>query len=417
MKKLAIILSFTCAWVYSHAQVNFVRNPDFEQYSKCPDDWSEIYYANNWRNATDSTMSKNGMEYYNVCGNTGIDKGLYVPDNTSFYQYPHSGNGMAGGHFYNDGKIPPPSPLPNSYRDYLQGHLIQPLIAGKTYCVSFWVNCTEASGYAHNKIGVYLDNGSVNHIADTAGKEITTVTPQVYTDSVLADTANWVKIEGSFVASGNETYITIGNFFPNSMVTTKVTNYWFAFPQYSYYLIDDVSVIPIDSPARAGADRWVEMSKTVNIGRVGDTTAKGLDCKWYHKGVLIDSSAIISVHAAATKGIVDTYVVVQTICGIVTTDTVNVWTVGLGINNIALQNTFSIYPNPSDGNIVISKSEANNKAISVKVFDLLGRVLQQQQLAFANNQSSLKINLPTGTYIVELQDSEGNVNRERISIH
>lgn len=27
-----------------------------------------------------------------------------------------------------------------------------------------------------------------------------------------------------------------------------------------------------------------EQSKQVQIGRVGDSTAIGLDCKWYHKG-------------------------------------------------------------------------------------------------------------------------------------
>ncbi len=413
-----MILSFTCAWVYSHAQVNFVRNPDLEQYSKCPDDWNEIYYANNWRNATDSNMVY-GMEYYNVCGNAALDKVLHVPDNGGFYQYPHSGNGMAGAHFFNDETSPSPSPLPNDYRDYLQGHLSKPLTAGKTYCVSFWVNLAEASGVAQNKIGAYLDNGAVNHIVSTAGSKITTVIPQVYTDSVLADTMNWVKIEGSFVAKGNETYITIGCFAPIDSVKTVVTNYRSTSTQYSYYLIDDVSVIPIDLKADAGANRWVEMSKTVQVGRVGDTTAKGLDCKWYHKGVLIDSGAIISVHAAATKGIVDTYVVVQTICGIVTTDTVTVWTVGLGITSPSPKERdgVRVYPNPSDGNIVITKSEANDKVISVKVFDLLGRVLQQQPLLFTNNQSSLKIDVPTGIYIIELQDSEGNISRERIIIH
>ncbi len=420
MKKIAVTIYFICAWANAHAQINFVKNPDLETYTTCPDYLNQIIYCKYWSIPKDSTTTSDySMEYYNACGNAFLDHGSHVPANTGFYQYPHSGNGMAGAVMYYDKTAPhPASPIPFNYRDYLQGHLYQPLTAGKTYCISFWVNCTEGAGYAQNKIGAYLDNGAINTLPIPVATEITSVTPQVYTNTVIKDTANWTKIEGSFVATGNETYITIGNFFTNAATDTLVTNYWFGAYQYSYYLIDDVSVIPIDSPARAGADVWVEETKSVQIGRVGDSTAKGLDCKWYHKGMLIDSGAIVSVHAAATKGIVDTYVVVQTICGIVTTDTVNVWTVPLGITSPSPleRDGVRFYPNPSDGNIIITKSEANNNAISVKVFDLLGRVLQQQQLLFTNNQSNLKIEASSGIYILELQDNKGNVSRVRIQI-
>ena len=79
---------------------------------------------------------------------------------------------------------------------------------------------TEAYGYAHNKIGAYLDDGSINALPLPPGSEVNTVVPQVYTDSIIRDTLHWVKISGSFTASGTETHISIGNFFPNTAVDT-----------------------------------------------------------------------------------------------------------------------------------------------------------------------------------------------------
>ncbi len=416
IRSIMITIVFTCVYAIAYTQVNFVKNPSFEEYYACPDGWNKIYLAKSWRNATDSIMVL-GMEYYHECGNVFIDKSAHLPNNTSFYQSPRSGKGMVGELLFNDKSEPMPHPLPFNYRDNLQGHLIKPLEAGKSYCVTFWVNSAEASGYVHNKIGAYLDNGAINFIADTAGEEITSVTPQVYTNIIIEDTMNWVKIEGSFVASGNETYITIGNFFPNSAVTTKYPNYWNVFYTTSYYLIDDVSVVPLDLKAEAGADRWVEQSKTVAIGRVGDTTAEALDCKWYHKGKLIDSGAIIQVAAHTVKYAVDTYVVVQTVCGMQSRDTVLVRTVGLDISEMNFENAYSIYPNPSNGNILISCFVIPKESITAKVYDLLGRIVDQQTLNFNNKEATLKLNIPSGSYILELKDEAGNVQRERIVVN
>jgi hypothetical protein len=425
MKPFLIAVLLVCSSVYTEAQTNFVKNGDLELYSKCPDDWNEIYLAKFWRNATDSVMNKAGMEYYNACGNTSLDNGLHIPNNLSYWQYPHSGQGMAGAHLYYDksgGASTPAYPLPFNYRDCLQGHLYKPLIAGKSYCVSFWVNLTEASGYAHNKIGAYLDDGSINSIADTAGEEITTVTPQVYTNTILADTMNWVKIEGSFVANGNETYISIGNFFPNSSVSAIVTDYRFAFENYSYYLVDDISVVPVDAIAHAGVDRWVELGKQTQIGPVEDSTARGMDCKWYYKSKLIDSGNVITVSASTIKYAVDTYVVVQNVCGKTTRDTMLLRTVGAGMSSFATtENTFTISPNPSNGKFVINDASLRggttkqSQQMFIKVYDLLGRVVYEQSLILTKAQTPLELNLAKGTYIVELRTEEA-VLRERILI-
>ncbi|MGC4057322.1 MAG: T9SS type A sorting domain-containing protein [Chitinophagaceae bacterium] len=186
--------------------------------------------------------------------------------------------------------------------------------------------------------------------------------------------------------------------------------------QISYYLIDDVSVIPTDLDADAGSDTWVEQGKKRDIGRVGDTTAMGLDCKWYHKGMLIDSGAVISVNANATKGAVDTYVVVQTICGLEKRDTVLVKTVGLGVQEFGFGDHFSIFPNPSNGIVSVTAESSPKGSIRASIYDLLGRMLMHEPVEFSNKQASIKLNLPEGIYILELRDEAGNVQRERITL-
>jgi hypothetical protein len=51
-----------------------------------------------------------------------------------------------------------------------------------------------------------------------------------------------------------------------------------------------------------------------------------------------------------------------------------------------------------------------------KVYDLLGRIVYQKELSFANNQSSVDLNVADGIYILKLTDSEGNSSRQRIEI-
>ena len=430
MKTVLLSFLLICVSVSTEAQTNYVRNGDMEQYYTCPDDWNQLSRAKYWSMPIDSIGEPiYAGEYFNACSCPNIYAGL--PSNGAFYQYPHSDSGMGGFLFYYDKSFPPPysgGPLPFDYRDYLQGRLHKALSAGKVYCVSFWVNMAEASGYGHNKIGAYLDNGAINSLPLAPGTEITSVTPQVYTNTKITDTANWVKIEGPFVATGKETYITIGVFVVNSLIDTITTNYWSLYNQYSYYLVDDIAVVPIDAIAHAGVDRWVEMGKQTQIGPVEDSTARGMDCQWYYKGKLVGNGNVITVSASTIKYAVDTYVVVQNVCGKTTRDTMLLRTVGAGMSTFATtENTFSISPNPNSGKLVIARNEAISDAslrggttkqsqqMFIKVYDLLGRVVYEQSLILNKAQTPLELNLAKGTYILELRTEEA-VQRERILI-
>jgi hypothetical protein len=406
--KNAIILILVCVCTSVQAQTNFVKNPSFEVYSLCPTDADQITYCKYWSNIVDTVFrpgSTWASEYFIKCAIGNLHSGL--PENNYFYQWPFNGNGMAGASFYFDKTLPPP-PVPN-YREYLQGRLHSRLKPGKNYCLSFYINLMERSSYAQNKIGAYLDNGAINSWGGVSGEEYTGITPQVYSDSVIRDTFAWMKIEGSFIATGNETHITIGNFFKNEDISVEKVGG----SQYSYYLIDDVSVVESDLKADAGPDVKIPVGKAGEIGRVGDTTAGAIDCKWYHKGALIDSGAVIIVNGGSIVGEVDTYVVVQTICGNITRDTALVRTVPVGIWEAGEELYFSIYPNPSEGMVTISGPETAGALL--RIYNLLGR-MQYHQIVQAF-PASLQVNIPPGCYVVELTDIQGNSGRQRVVIH
>jgi len=421
MKRLTLIYIFTCACLYVQAQVNYVRNPSFEVYSKCPNAWNQMVYATYWSGAGDTVGTPYcAPEYINTCDATSGHSS--APVNGAFYQYPRSGNGMALTLQYFDESSIPPATY-DYHRDYVQGRLIKPLSAGKLYCVTFYVNLVERSQYACNKIGAYLDNGSIDtirgaDIVSKCGQVISSVTPQVFTHTIIKDTFGWTKIEGTFIANGTERFITLGNFFNVIDIDTiKLPEGIMGPNEFSFYLIDDVSVIETNRPANAGIDMAVHIGDSVYIGQ-GLDSAFGLDCKWFCKGTLVDSSA--GMWAKGTSLGIDTYVVVQTICGLVKTDTVLVYTFPVGIDellNVQAQ-SYTIYPNPSsDGLINITQKVADAKPVAIVVYSMQGSIVYKASKQFDGNTLTLKLNdLPTGLYLIQVVDQLGQSSRLRFTI-
>jgi hypothetical protein len=87
------------------------------------------------------------------------------------------------------------------------------------------------------------------------------------------------------------------------------------------------------------------------------------------------------------------------------------------------QFVFTISPNPSTGTFVISDAllrgggttTKQSQPTVIKVYDLLGRIVYEQNLILNKAQTPLALNLAKGTYILELR-TEDAVQRERIVI-
>ena len=80
-------------------------------------------------------------------------------------------------------------------------------------------------------------------------------------------------------------------------------------------------------------------------------------------------------------------------------------------------NTYTLYPNPGDGNIMIAQSIAVNTILDVKVMNNAGALVYQGPIEFRNGVANLKINtVAPGVYFVVLADNTGKLNTFRAVI-
>lgn len=185
--------------------LNLIKNPGLEEYLCCPTNVGMIDCATYWhQNISGGSTS----EYLNVCG---IDS-LVFPNSLPFFQHSYFGDGYAGicTFTYN------PSFPEIDYREYINGALSEPLIAGQCYHCEFWVefwNWGNQVPYCGNDaLGIFFSD-TVPMITDTEPMAMFWPS-QINNPSgrILTDTGNWVKVSGTFNADGGEQFFTVGNF-------------------------------------------------------------------------------------------------------------------------------------------------------------------------------------------------------------
>jgi len=157
-------------------------------------------------------------------------------------QHPRTGVAMSGiVLLYNQ------NPL-SGYREYIQVKLQEILTKNNKYCINYYVSLTNYALLATENMQVYF---SENQIIQS-DINFFTLLPQIKNKKgIIIDTANWVRISGSFISQGNEKYITIGNFDSTNSTNYAIVNYGFVG---AYYLIDDVSVCECSFDINLGQD-------------------------------------------------------------------------------------------------------------------------------------------------------------------
>ncbi|MDO8999196.1 MAG: T9SS type A sorting domain-containing protein [Bacteroidota bacterium] len=384
---------------YKAQLANYVSNGGFEDLIDCNNPF--YFKIKSWGNI-DTT--KPGFQALNVCyGN--------VPNSGYTYQHPRHGNGFVLGTMLCDVNFC----NPNINRNYFKNRLKAKLNTGSTYCVKFYVNNINISAFGIDSYGAYFGNNGLDTINYTL-KPLTYLTPQIQNPigNIIIDTLNWGLITGTFVATGTEKFMVIGNF--KSDAATMKTQIQ---PTVSYAWcdanIDDVSVIDIDLPAYAGADVWGIPTNTVYLGRPQDV---GIDeaCMWYklpNTTTAIDTAAGITVTVATTT---QTYMVKQDICGNIKYDTVVVHASGLGLTPLSLGEGLGVrlYPNPANEilnvEFVTSSSEAYRDA-HIQIINSLGQVIREEEIVFKDvTLSGVKVKtvlintmeLANGVYFLKL---------------
>ncbi len=227
---------------HTWAQQNLVYNGDFEEYSSCPQNESspfqspkEIEKCVGWKAPTYGTS-----DYFNTCATNPIVN----PNSALGEQIPFNGNGYVGGFFSSySGGAGYDGYSGIMWWEYIQGKLVLPLEQGRIYKLSLELSLAEYSDLMISEFGVYFSEFPIA----TPNTAALNVVPQcVFHESYyFRDTVNWIHLEQYFLASGNEKYITIGNFKDN-LLTDTLRRYdispMFVNPNATYFYIDNVEL-------------------------------------------------------------------------------------------------------------------------------------------------------------------------------
>jgi len=229
MKKIITIIICISAFKTAKAQLNLVPNSSFEDTLNCIESnylMEDLIF--NWFG---------GKGYYNSC------RSFYfgVPANVTGHQYPRTGNGYCGIYTRGSGT--------GALRNYIQIKLSQPLLSNNKYLVEFYISLGDTMHANCNSIGAYLSPDSFlapynNFLIDQI--------PQIQNpiENDLSSKTDWTLVGDTFVATGVERWLTIGNFYNDSLSTIIPLDSVCAQPNpfacAAYFYIDDVSVTLID---------------------------------------------------------------------------------------------------------------------------------------------------------------------------
>ncbi len=406
MKKIVLTV-LTTVYLQCGAQ-NLVNNPSLEEYSICPNNFNQISLANYWSAGCEYG---NHDEYFNCCT---LDDPNIDPYLVLFWSHaltvikPHSGFGEAGLILYYtnlDAGI-------LNYREVISGKFKNILIPNRCYNVSFYIrflgyhtnwyiNNKNILNYATNRVSALISADSI--IYPTVGyTDLFQFHPQInYYGSVLNDTTSWVKIEGDFIAQGNEQWIHVSSFIPDDSITVYILpnllNQVDSSDMPSYYLIDDVSVYPCDAPvyfADAGNDTCIKPSGSVTLGLPN----RDEYLYWWingNTGDTISRQSQIVVFPQVTT----TYILVQKDFKFdETRDSVTV-TVGSCIGSPDYRGVdFEIFPNPNNGNFQVRFNTSIPDGAILQLHDMLGRVIGEYKLEGLENTANLHIEVAQAIY-------------------
>lgn len=235
--RIAFIVLFSSLSAGLIAQ-NLVPNPGFEELSRCPHSFStdkKDFIVPGWNSPTNGTP-----DHFHGCSWGEAD----VPFNWAGSSNAHTGKGYAGMYVWNrrdDDK---------SYREYIQCELAEPLVKGERYILEFYYKLASYSVYVSNRIGLVITATPLSFNHDQPIEMTPTIS--IEKDTAVTDASgSWEHAVMEYVASGDERYVTIGNFFKNN--ETKSTRLPHRIGKNTmlttsaYYFIDDVSVKPVDS--------------------------------------------------------------------------------------------------------------------------------------------------------------------------
>ena len=210
---------------------NLLPNPSFEENTGLPDDYAQWFKVKDWNNIN-LNMGFAGFGSPDFLHTDAPNPGVKLPDSEFGFIFPHTGKAIFNIALWTES-------LPD-FREYLSAKLLEPLIPGVQYEVSFWISNGEMNygGAGSNGLGVCFSETPLLQIKH---ETLTNANPQWMTQTVLYE-PDWHEIKFKFVADKAYQYFSIGGFLSDLAQTLiqfepvqgdfKAVN----------YLVDDFSV-------------------------------------------------------------------------------------------------------------------------------------------------------------------------------
>lgn len=161
-------------------------------------------------------------------------------------------------------------PESRNYKEYIQARLLQPMEAGKTYEVSFYMALDRAASYSTAGMGAYLSAEALR----SDNKERFKVKPQVRYSKIITVADGWVRVSGTVKAAGGERFITIGSFSDTAVIPASMIGqgYWTGpasmhIRRGAYIYVDDVCVAekkPEGCECSVNSDKETETTTAVS---------------------------------------------------------------------------------------------------------------------------------------------------------
>jgi type IX secretion system substrate protein len=357
----------------------------------------------------DLNITKIGFEQaepFIAAGNRSPD--LFIPfgspnyfasDDTNAYgyQYPQHGQNYSGSAFYWNSS----SSLENFYREPIIAKTNSLLINGVQYCFSFYISLADTFNCGINRIDAYFSSTPHDPTLASAPYMVYNEpqwmadTSQFYTDKL-----NWTRITGSYIATGGENYITIGNLHLDNITDTLCNGSMADYPnaQGAYYYMDNFSLEEI-KPVQAGNNKNITVGNSTVIGNNSDSAST---YTWSPNYFIDDTNA---VNPTVNPPQTTTYYVTKTQCSVTTTDSVTVFVNPVGVSEYYNNTNFNLYPNPNNGVFNFNYNLKSNGELII--VSLMGQELKTIPLSANKNLISLNIsNYASGIYTYKIIENK-----------
>ncbi len=395
MKKKLQILVVGC-WFLIFGSIkgqNLVPNYSFETISStCYP--GQIIGATPWQEVNSPNLFSNSNCY--------PSNSMGVPKNFPGFQYSKTGNNYAGFLLFQN------TSEGQDFREWAEIKLTDTLLPGKNYCVSFYTSLADTSQYAIANIQALFSDTLITHLID--------YTPPLYdstflhyypaninnpTGSIITDTMNWTKIEGTYSPNTKKAYMLVGNFDLYNQInwiTLPYNTNWLG----AYYYLDMVSVTEI-KPALTRNDTTVNNCDSLVLGNNYDDNAA---YTWWPKTNMNDSTL---ANPTAIPYVTTMYYVKKVQCSSVTYDSIKVTVQNcmISVNEINLKNKLKVQPNPNSGNFTVNYTIEQDAKL--ELYDIQGKkVYSINLLATENSIEVTTTDLLNGVYMYKLVN-QGNI--------